>query len=296
MNFSNLDFFIEEAWLGIRRSGMMSVVALLTITASLCVLGLFLIGMLNTNNVLKSVTTRLELMVYLRLNVTEDQGAELQQDLTRLPQIKNIVFISKEEGWQSFQTEFANVLPFAGLDYNPLPHALRISVYKLEVIPQLAELIGSYPEVDRVVYGGDLVKRIRTFSDTMRLFGFSMTAFLGLATLFIVINTIRLTVIARKDEIEIMQLVGATSSFIRWPFVFEGILMGFVAAIIAITTLFYSYHFLVSEIQSSFIFLPVMAKLGYFHWIWFVMALCGIGVGLIGGYISVTQALRSNLH
>ena len=294
MNFANLDFFIEEAWLGIRRSGLMSVVALLTMTASLCVLGFFLIGMMNTNNILKSLTTRLELMVYLKMEVDDDHSQELQQEFARMPQIKKVVFINRDVGWKTFQQDFANVLPFSDIQDNPLPNAFRVSVYQINSIPQLAELLQAYPEVDRVVYGGDLVNRVRSFADTMRLLGLSMTGFLGLATLFIVINTIRLTVIARKDEIEIMQLVGGTASFIRWPFVFEGILMGFFASIAAIITLFFSYRLVVSEIHSSFVFLPMMAKLGYFHWIWFVIMLSGMGLGFLGGYISVTQTLNKS--
>ncbi len=288
----NLDFFIKEAWLGIRRNGVMAFIAFLTMTICLCVVGLVLIGLINTNRILKTITGRLEMMVYVKMEITESQTQELIQDLSRLPQIKQLSFKHRNEAWQTFKRDFVLAMPFAGIEDNPLPHAVRVGVYDIQVIPSLAEIIQAYPEVDRVVYGGDLVDRIRKFSEMLRFVGLSFSGFLGVATLFIVMNTIRLTVLARKDEIEIMQLVGATSSFIRWPFIFEGVLMGFMASLMAIAVLWGAYRLFLGKIQASFIFVPVFLELGYFHWIWAVLILAGVGVGMLGGYFSVTRSLN----
>ena len=141
-------------------------------------------------------------------------------------------------------------------------------------------------------YGQDVIEQIFKITQVIRIGGIALIAFLAGATLFIISNTIRLTVFARRKEIGIMKYVGATNWFIRWPFLIEGMLLGFIGAAIAAACVWEFYHFITLEVENSLAFLPLVPMVPFFYDLTAILFGVGILVGAIGSTISLKQYMK----
>ena len=148
------------------------------------------------------------------------------------------------------------------------------------------------PGVESVHYGQDVVDELFKITQIIRIGGIVLIAFLAAATLFIISNTIRLTVFARRKEIAIMKYVGATNGFIRWPFVIEGMLLGCIGGLIAVACTGEFYYFITSEIEQSLAFFPLVPMFPIFYQLAVALLIIGIFVGAIGSAISLRQYMR----
>lgn len=283
-----------EAWTGFKRSGIMSFVSIITVTISLFILGGFILLILNINNVIGHMGHKLEIKAFVK-DGTELADIEiLKREIEKVPGVKKVDYIEKELAWMRFKGEYQNVLSFKGiLNFNPLPDSFAIKVNNLEDIEPVAYYLKNFKLVEEIRFGGDLAERIRKFSDTVRVFGLILVTVLSLATLMIVVNTIRLTVLARHDEISIMQLVGATDSFIKWPFIIEGILIGILGAIFSLLFLKIGYTLFIYKIQQSIPFLPLIAETSMVNLVYLSVVLSGIFLGIFGAHISVSRSLKT---
>jgi len=291
--FSNIEFFVVEAFRGVRRSGVMSLVAIGIVTVSLFIFGLFLLFMVNLGNMVSEVGSRLDIVAYVEKAVTPEEAANLTEKFSRISGVEKVRYVSREEAWRSFREDFTQKLDLATIvGENPLPDSFAIKVRTPELLPRVAEAVAQYPEVDEVRYSGKLIKQIQTLLDALRLGGAVLVVLLFMATLLIVVNTIRLTVLARETDIYIMKLVGATRSFIRWPFVIEGVLIGVLGGIFGILILKPSYDAVTSRLQTSLPFLPLMTDKFTLNIIYLAVGLSGMLLGMLGGYISVSRLLK----
>jgi cell division transport system permease protein len=291
--FSNIEFFVVEAFRGVRRSGVMSLVAIGIVTVSLFIFGLFLLFMVNLGNMVYEMGSRLDIVAYVEKAITPDEAAALTEKLTKISGVEKVRYVGREEAWRSFREDFTQKLDLAAIvGENPLPDSFAIKVRTPEILPKVAEAIAQYPEVDEVRYSGKLIKQIQTLLDALRLGGVVLVVLLFMATLLIVVNTIRLTVLARETDIYIMKLVGATSSFIRWPFVIEGVLIGILGGLFGILILKPSYDAVTSRLQTGLPFLPLMTDKFTLNMIYLAVGLSGMLLGMLGGYISVSRLLK----
>jgi cell division transport system permease protein len=218
----------------------------------------------------------------------------LKREVEKIPGVKRIEYIEKELAWMRFKGEYQNTLSFKGvLNFNPLPDSFTIKVNNIEDIETVANYLKNYKLIDDIRYGGDLAERIKKFSDTLRIFGIILVTVLGLATLMIVVNTIRLTVIARQNEITIMQLVGATDSFIKWPFIIEGILIGVFGAIFSLLALKIGYTLFIVKISQAIPFLPMVPENTTINLVYMSVIITGIFLGIFAAYISVSKSLKT---
>lgn len=291
--FSNIEFFVVEAFRGVRRSGVMSLVAIGIVTVSLFIFGLFLLFMVNLGNMVSEMGSRLDIVAYVEKAITPDEAAAITEKLTKISGVEKVRYVSREEAWRSFREDFTQKLDLATIvGENPLPDSFAIKVRTPELLPKVAEAIAQYAEVDEVRYSGKLIKQIQTLLDALRLGGVVLVVLLFMATLLIVVNTIRLTVLARETDIYIMKLVGATSSFIRWPFVIEGVLIGILGGLFGILILKPSYDAVTSRLQTGLPFLPLMTDKFTLNMIYLAVGLSGMLLGMLGGYISVSRLLK----
>ena len=293
MKLSDFEFFLREGWTSFWRSGLMSIVSVGTITLSLIVFGFFMLIFVNVNHLVNSMSNKLEIVLYIKNLETTDQFHSLKSRVENVPGIKEVTFISKNTAWQQFKKTFESRLSLEGvMANNPLPDSFVIKVDSLTRIPQVAEALSSFPEVDDIRYGGELAARVNKFAQMMKLGGGMMVLLLGMATLLIVINTIRLTVLARNDEISIMKLVGATDMFIKWPFIVEGLFIGTCGAVISMLFLKLAYMLLLPQIQESLPFLPLVASEFVLNIIYLNVIVAGILLGLLGAHLSVSKSLK----
>jgi cell division transport system permease protein len=210
-----------------------------------------------------------------------------------LPDVDKVDLIPKDQAWQEMQEDLKTKMTFNNLlDNNPLPNSLRIQVKDPAGTEDLAHRIEKMQGVEQVNYGGDLLKKISEFTTFIRTGGLGISGLLALASLAVIMNTIRLAVMARRREIEIMHLVGASNSFIAWPFLLEGMLFGFFGALLTGGILFAWRYFTFGKWQELFPFLPL--TIDYFSVVQVlgILAVLGMGLGALGSLLSVHKHIR----
>lgn len=292
--FSNLEFFVVEAFRGIGRSPLMSFVAIGIVTVTLTVFGFFLLGVVNLGNLVSTMGAKLDLTAYVDGDISTRDAAELQIKIAGIAGVEKVNFYPKEDSWKNFQEDYAGKLDLAGvISDNPLPNTFAIKVRNPEVLPKVAEAVSRIETINEVRYSGKLIQQVQHFVDAVRIAGFVLVLLLFLATLLIVVNTIRLTVLARETDIYIMRLVGAARSFLKWPFVIEGIIIGVGGGLIAVIILRSSYEALAFKISSAFPFLPVVTETFLLNGIFAAVGVSGAILGMLGGYISVSRSLKN---
>ncbi|MFC1518000.1 permease-like cell division protein FtsX [Candidatus Margulisiibacteriota bacterium] len=288
----NTEFFLKEAWLSMKRGGLMTFTALLIIFISLIMFGIFLLIVFNLNSLVGSMSDKMEIMAYVDKNFTKAGVENMQLKIKQVPGVENISFVSKEAAWESFRKNFKNIDLGNVLESNPLPDAYKIKTKTLELIPYVSKALQEIPGIEDVRYGGEMADRIRVFSNVVRWIGLGIIIAMTLTTLLIVVNTIRLTVLARKDDVYIMRLVGATNSFIRWPFILEGILLGVCGAFFASLCLKITYDLLAQKLQQTLPFLPISFNMLEINLIYLFIFGLGIFLGFLGASISAAQSLK----
>ena len=293
---TNLEFFVVEAFRGIKRSGLMSIVAIGIVTVTLTLFGLFLLMVVNLGNLASDVGGRMDIVAYVEDALTSDSAAELQVRISRIPGVEKVDFISKEDAWKNFKEDFTVKLDLSDvIGGNPLPDTYAIQVRTPDILPKVAEAVARFAEVDEVRYSGKLIDQIQHLIDAVRMGGAVLVMLFFFATLLIEVNTIRLTVLARETDIYIMRLVGATKSFIRWPFVIEGVIIGVLGGLFGTMIVKSSYEAVVLRIQAAVPFLPVVTASNTLTFIYVIVGFTGTFLGLLGGYISVSRILKERI-
>lgn len=289
----SFEFFLKEAWTGFRRSGIMSVVSLATVAVSLIVLGAFLLAVSNLSNIALIIGSKMEVVAYIDKNIDEYTANTFVVQISRLEGVDSVQYLSKDQAWSEFKNEYEERLSLGEvIKDNPLPNSFKIKVRSPQMVSVVAKKISNIPEMDEVRYSGNLADRFQVLIDAVRWGGLVLVILLILATLLIVVNTIKLTVIARQTDINIMKLVGATNSFIKWPFMLEGILIGAIGSALAFMVLKVSYDLAVYQMQRSLPFIPLITSKSQLFLIYSVVCVIGTILGLIGAYISVNSLLK----
>lgn len=293
MSLRNIEFYLREAFIDFWRSGLMSIVAVATVTVSLIVFGTFLMLVINLNNLVASLSSKLEIMAYLKDDLSNLEVDVLRGQALRLPAVSEVSYLGRDQAWQSFKEIFGTRLNLDEIAMtNPLPDSLVIRVKDVSAIDNIAKQVATLSGIDEVRYGGRLAARVEVFNRAIHNGGWLLIILLVGATLLIIVNTIHLTVMSRQREITIMQLVGATDSFIRWPFIVEGLIIGFLGAALALGVLETLNQTLILKLRAVLPFLPIGFSKIQLLGILSTVALSGMGLGILGGYISVSQSLK----
>ena len=294
MKISTAEYFITESLNSIRRNGLMSLASLMTVALSLLILGVFIILVMNLNHMASVLESQVQVTVYLQDTLKEVEVREIGTRITKLPGVTRVNFIAKEEAMNRFKQrlgEQQGLLAELG-EANPLPNSFEVKLDRPERVKPVALAIAQLKGVEAARYGQEVVEQLFNLTRMVRIFGVVLILFLGLAALFIIVNTIRLTVFARRREIGIMKYVGATDWFIRWPFIIEGVLLGFLGACIAVLPLTQFYSMLTGQVYESLAFLPLLPKYPFMGYVNIFVLVAGIGIGVLGSLISVKKFLK----
>ena len=229
MKIRTSEYFIREVFLSLRRNNWMSVASVGTVAVSLFIFGMFLMLVMNMNKMAESLESQVQINVYLEESVSREDARDIEKDLKEMQGVEKVTFVSKEDAMERFKERLGDqkTLLEALDDTNPLPDAFEVTITRPELVKTAAESIEKFDGVESAKYGQDVMEHLFEMTRLIRIFGFSLMLVLALATLFIISNTIRLTVFARRKEIAIMKYVGATDWFIRWPFVLRAWCWGF---------------------------------------------------------------------
>ena len=294
MSFSTKEYFVKETYKSIRRNGFMSFASISTVAVSLLVLGMFLMIFLNTNNLAQYLESQVQVSVYMQDSATEKELASVKEKLTKMPGVVKVTQVSKQQALERFKKRLGDqeqLLHSLGKE-NPFPNSFEIQVDNPERIKVLTPQIGQLPKVETAKFGQEVVEHLFQLTKILRFGGILLVVFLAMATLFIISNTIRLTVFARRKEVIIMKYVGATDWFIRWPFLLEGMTLGFFGAVLASVLINSIYSGLLERIHATLAFLPLLPTSPLLIYVDLFLLIAGTGIGALGSYISLRKFLR----
>ncbi|MGF1513672.1 MAG: cell division protein FtsX [Elainellaceae cyanobacterium] len=230
---TKLDYLLRETLLGLKRGGWMNWAAVSTVTVLLFLFGLSLQASWQFERLLNQFGSQLEISAYL--NATVD-GSQVEPSVAALPQVAAVSVVTREEAWRAL-LEAMGLSDIAAatrqLSGNPLVDELKVRATSSEAVPGLAEKIAAIDGVDAVQYVDEAVRRITELNEGLSIISIVIISLLILTAIAVITTTIRLIVMARRREIEVMQLVGATAIWIYFPFILQGITFGFVGALLA---------------------------------------------------------------
>ena len=277
-----------------RRNGFMSFASISTVAVSLRVLGMFLMIFLSTNSLAQYLESQVQVSVYMQDSATAKELASVKDKLTKMPGVVKVTQVSKQQALERFKKRLGDqqqLLSSLGKE-NPFPNSFEIQVDSPERIKVLTPQIGQLPKVETAKFGQEVVEHLFQLTKILRFGGIILVVFLAMATLFIISNTIRLTVFARRKEVIIMKYVGATDWFIRWPFLLEGMTLGFCGAVVASLFINSIYSGLLERIHATLAFLPLLPTYPLLLYVDVFLLVAGTGIGALGSYISLRKFLR----
>jgi cell division transport system permease protein len=250
-------FFLREAWRSMRQHRGLAYTAIIALAAALTFPGVFLLLVHNADRAMRLVGDRREMVVYLRDDVSHEGREAL---VARLGQLYgDVTYVSKEQAWKEFTDQVGDPALVDAVEGNPLPASLRIKLrpelLNYAAMDSAAHQVGAFPEVEDVRYGGEWVRRIDEIGAGLKNGALIVGLIVALAIVFALYNTIRLTVLARRREVEIMSKLGATDRFIATPFVFEAMIEAGIAALLALIAVFALHRAFTAQV-AQLVFLP----------------------------------------
>lgn len=294
MKLRTSEYFIAEVLRSLKRNSWMSFASIGTVAVSLFVLGVFLILVLNMNRMASALESQVQISVYLEDNLKKADIDSLEKDINNMQGIETVKFVSRDEAKERLAERLGDqkyLLDALG-DKNPLPNAFEITVARPDMVETAANTLDKMAGVESAKYGQDVVEHLFDITRLMRIFGLLLMVLLAGATLFIISNTIRLTVFARRKEIAIMKYVGATDWFIRWPFLLEGVVLGFIGGLIAAVALRSFYAAMAAKIYNTLAFFPLMPQYPFMNYVTIAIILAGMVIGATGSTISLKRFLK----
>lgn len=295
MSFSTKEYFVRETYKSIRRNGLMSFASISTVAVSLLVLGMFLLIFLNTNHLTKFLESQVQVSVYMEDSAGDEELHSIEEQLKKLPGVVKVTPVGKAEALSRFKERLGDqdkLLDALGED-NPFPNSFDVQVDTPERIKEITPVINEMEKVETAKFGQEVVEHLFQLTKILRFGGIALVIFLAMATLFIISNTIRLTVFARRKEVVIMKYVGATDWFIRWPFLLEGMTLGFFGAVVASILINGIYTALLESIHATLAFLPLLPASPLIMYVTIFLLVTGTGIGALGSFISLRKFLRA---
>jgi cell division transport system permease protein len=295
MKIKTIGRHVREGILNLGRNTWMSFASISAMTVTLLVLGVFLVLALNVNHMSMEIESQVEVDVMIKNEVTGQALVDLQNTIQTYPHVKTVSFVSKEDGLQALRAKLGDDADLLnGLDsQNPLPNKFIVKADDAQFTSQIADAMQKLPQVEKVIYGKDTVDKLLTITRIIRNIGIAFVFGLLLTAMFLISNTIKITIFARRREIEIMKLVGATNWFIRWPFLVEGIAIGLFGAVIPGVVITFGYRYVVerynSDMLSIFSLLPSTPLIPQ---VVGVLVAIGIVVGMWGSVLSMRKFLK----
>jgi cell division transport system permease protein len=282
----------REGLRNLSRNGWMTFASISAVTVTLLLLGVFLLLAYNVQQFSKQLESQVEMNVYVKEGAARADVLELERQLKSLPELASVTFVSKESGLDQLKDKLQeNASLLEGLDQeNPLPDKFILKAKDPQLIGSVAQKVQTLPLVAKVNYGKDTVEKLFTGINLVRNAGAVFVVGLCFTALFLISNTIKVTIFARRKEIEIMKLVGATNWFIRWPFLIEGLLIGALGAVLPIAVLSFGYHYMLS-VYPSFMYFS-FAPVDLVYSVSLILISIGALIGMIGSVMSISRFLR----
>lgn len=294
MRLSSLGYVTRDGFRNLWRNKIMSIASISTVAISLFLLGCVWLFVANVNNMVFNVESELEINAYVEQGLPRETAQAIASEIGAYDGVASVEFIPKEEGIRMLENRFGTEADLAGTvgENNPLPDMIQLKATNPDLVPALAEKLSAMEGIDQVRYGQGMVEKLLKTADWLERAGFIGLICISIAAVFLISTSIRVTVFARRDEITIMRLVGATNWYIRWPFLIEGMLTGFFGALLAVAILILGYNKLVTSLMTNMSFIPIMTDQAALLLLGRNILLYGAGLGIVGSFLSVFRYLR----
>jgi cell division transport system permease protein len=291
-------FFLKEALRGLRRSSAPALAALLTVLLTALVLGVFIPIVQATTGTANEVRGRVVVDAYLKPDATLADRAELREALQSTPNVKSVDFISKDEALARAKEKNPKAFEEGAelLGSNPLPDSFRVTPEDPDRIEAIVSRLdpggtSALPAIDEVKNREEETDKILSATGLVKILTAGLAALLLVASIALIANTIRLSIFARRREVEVMKLVGATNWFIRWPFVIEGVIVGFLGGVLAVLLLTIAKETFIDPLSDRFALLAAPETIDFPLLVVLLMLAC-ILVSAVGSGITLRRFLR----
>jgi len=297
MRFRVIKNILKQGFKGLWRNKGMGLASVTSITAVLVILGIFLILILSLNNVVMDTREKFdEVQVFLEDEITASQIEEIENRVKESDKVISVIFKSKDQALEEMKKSWGDEgYLLNGLETNPLPHTLIIKLKDIEYADSVAKSIENMEGIEEIQYNQDIIEKLVLFSNYIRNGGLVVVSILLLVSVFIISNTIKLTVTARKTEINIMKYVGATNGYIRGPFVIEGLLFGLIGAVISILIVSYGYNYFFNAASDKLYVLftvYLVPPKALMKDVMIIFIAIGAGIGALGSLVSMKRFLN----
>lgn len=273
----------------------MSVSSISVLTACLLLVGISAIILINIQTLVKDFEKQNVVVAFVKEGIEDSDVAKIHTDLEAIPDVIAVEFVSKEEGYAQQLEEFGvEEGLFDGIIENPLPHSYRISVGNLENFSNTLALIEQVDNVESVRESQELVNQISTLQSSITAICVVLGVVMAIVSMFIISNTIRITMTSRKIDIQVMKSVGATNTFICWPFMIEGIFIGLISGVVALVITVVVDRFEGMSLQSllSMFGSEAVSLFDYLPLLIICYLVSGIVIGSIGSVVSIRKYLK----
>lgn len=299
----NFSYSIREAFSHFRRNWSTALGAVVTIFLSLFIIGIFMLGSSLLNNLMGSVEDKVTIQLFLSDNANQDQVNALTQEINGWSEVDSVSYKSKEQAAQEYRETMGSSAMDALEGANPLPASLAVKVKDSQTIGKTADKLAadqlflqiadtpSTPTAS-IQYGQGTVERLFTVTNYVRIIALALVVLLIFVAFVFINNTIRLAIAARRREIAIMRLVGASNGFIRGPFIMEGILEAVLGAVLAIVILQVGVTWIMPALQNNLAFLEMSLSTASITWTYLLLVLLGVIIGFLGSLVAMRRYLR----
>ena len=299
MKYNILGYLIGEGFSNVFKNKKSTGASLMIMWATMIIFGVFLILSENINHFVQEVESEQGIQVFATDEATDEQIKQLGEEITRIEGVNTVEYVSKEEALDQMREKFAeneDLLEGYEGENNIFTASYVVTLTDLNLNTQVQEQIKQLANVKKITNANDVIATLIDFANGVKIITGVILLLLVIISIFIIANTIKLTVHARRKEISIMKYVGATNGFIRWPFIVEGMIIGIIASVISIIVIAIAYNFIAQQMVNSHFMRTVgISLVGFsemFSSIIFVYMLLGVGIGAVGSIISMRKYLK----
>ena len=290
-------FFIREGFRSLKRNSTMSAAAITSVIAALLVIGIFFIIVINIDYAATKLESQIEMMVYLEDGLSENIIDTMETEIRSINGVKSVEFISKDTALNNLEKNWGeNSYLLEGLEGdNPLPDAFLITLSDPSDASGVALSVSSISNIEKVVYGKEELANLLNATYVMRMSSVVIILILLFISIFIIANTIKLTLYARRREIGIMKYVGATDWFVRMPFIIEGIVVGMIGAVVSTVILGVGYYYCSGLVKNQMIGFMSISLIPFNQIILsmvILLIIVGVVIGAVGSLISVRKFIK----
>lgn len=296
MKFDSLKYSVKEALKSIKRNRTLSIASIATVTATLFILGVITLGVANVDKAVTQLGSMVEVRIYLKDDISESNKNAIESKIKSVEGINTVTFQSKEDALKDVQKQLddeSGQLSSGFEDRNPFPASFTVNVKEPPVVDKVVSSVKDMAGIEEIKDARELITKISKLTDSVKIAAIIAFVVFIMVSLFLIGNTIKITVFTRKREIGIMKYVGATDWFIRWPFIIEGVIIGIIGAFISVLILNLIYAMLINRLSTDTLFGFSLIGISYI-WkvvIWEFLG-CGIFIGAIGSISSMRKFLK----